>query len=74
MIRSGVIRRRLFAAAILYGFAVGSALFWNDGRPDWTYFTANFIAATAGLFYLHSRWRAKERKAMTPQEVKDIFS
>ncbi len=74
MIRSSAFRRRLFAAIILYGFAIGSALFWNDGVIEWKYLGANLIAASVGLAYLHSRWRMKEDSAMTPQKVKDIFS
>jgi hypothetical protein len=69
-----VIRRRVFAAIVLYGFAIGSALFWRDGVLDWTYMGANLIAASAGLIFLHSRWRRKEARALTPQKVKDIFS
>lgn len=74
MIRTTAFRRRLIAALILYGFAVGSALFWNSGEFDWTYLGANLIAASAGLFFLHTRWKTREAAALTPKKVKDIFS
>ena len=69
-----MIKRRVFAAVVLYGFALGSALFWKDGEWDWTTIGINIVAATVGLAFLHSRWRDKEARAMTPQQVKDTFS
>lgn len=74
MIRSKVFRRRFFAALILFAFAVGSALFWNDWRLDWIDMGTNLAFATAGLLFLHMRWRRREKQAMTPKKVRDIFS
>lgn len=74
MIRSKVIRRRLLAALLLYAFAIGSAFFWNDWQLDWIDMGSNLALATAGLILLHLRWRAREKKAMTPKQVRDIFS
>lgn len=71
---SRALLRRLFAALILVGFAVGSVLFWNNGRFDALQFGFNSIVAVVGFIWLHIRWRAKERAAMTPSKVKDIFS
>lgn len=68
-----MIRRRILAAILLYGFAVGSALFWNDGAVKWLTIGINLLAATAGLFVLHYRWRSTERRAFTPTKAKEIF-
>ena len=69
-----MIRRRAFAFLALYGAAIGSALYWNDGAIEWMTFTANLGAATIGFVWLHFRWREQEAKIMTPKSFKDIFS
>lgn len=69
-----MIRRRLFAALILFGFAIGSALFWNDGAVDWVLVGINLVAALLGLLVLHFRWRSKERRPLSPEKAQDIFS
>ncbi len=71
---SPAIKRRAFAALILFGFAIGSVLFWNDGEMDWSVLALNCVSASAGWYYLHSRWSAKERRALTPKRLEDIFS
>ena len=74
LILSRVLRRRLLAAIVLYGFAIGSSLFWNDWQLDWPSLAINLLAASAGLIILHTRWRSREAKAMTPAKIRDIFS
>ncbi len=74
MMRAGPLRRRLLAALILTVFAIGSVLVWNGGEIVWSQLAINCAAAGAGLVFLHYRWRAQERRAMTPRKVKDIFS
>lgn len=69
-----MIKRRLLAAILLFGFAVGSAFFWRSGELDWVALGINLIAASAGLLLLHLRWRGQEQRAMTPKKVRDIFS
>ena len=69
-----MIRRRIFAAILLYGFAIGSVLYWNDGEWDWPMIAINLVAASAGMIFLHTKWAARERTALTPKKVKDIFS
>ncbi|MBV7266831.1 hypothetical protein [Erythrobacter ani] len=69
-----MIRRRIFAAAILVVFAVGSALYWNDGAADWMLLGINLAAAGVGLMVLHFRWRPRERRPLSRQKAKDIFS
>jgi hypothetical protein len=71
---SRAVLRRLFAAVMLYGFAVGSALFWNSGAIDRVILGANLVAATLGLGFLHWRWQRQERKAMSPKAIRDVFS
>jgi hypothetical protein len=68
------ILRRALAACVLIAAAIGSVLFWNDGRIDPTHMGANMIAAVIGFGYLHLRWRAQERRALTPRTIKDTFS
>ena len=69
-----MIRRRVFAFVILIVFAIGSSLFWNDGEIKWLSMSVNLIAACAGMIFLHYRWRAQERRALSPGKLKDIFS
>lgn len=71
---SKALQRRLVAAILLLGFATGSVLFWNDGGFDLGQFAINLVVAVAGFAFLHHRWRAKERRALTPRKVEDIFS
>ena len=66
--------RRVCAALILFGFAIGSVLVWKRGDLDYVPLTINLGVACAGLCWLHFRWREKERRALTPSKVKDIFS
>ncbi|MEM7779179.1 MAG: hypothetical protein AAF697_02170 [Pseudomonadota bacterium] len=74
MLRSRTVRRRVLAALVLFGFAIGSSLFWNEWRVDWPSLSINLLAAGAGLLFLHNRWRIKEARAMTPRKIKDTFS
>ncbi|MEM9500461.1 MAG: hypothetical protein AAF941_01320 [Pseudomonadota bacterium] len=69
-----MIRRRILAALVLIGFAVGSALFWNGGEVNWMTLGLNLATAGAGFVYLHMRWRKLEKRALTPKKAKDIFS
>jgi len=71
---SQAIRKRIFAAIALFGFAIGTVLFWNAGEFDLSQFTVNGTVAMIGLIALHLRWRKKERRAPTPEQAKDIFS
>lgn len=68
-----MIRRRIVAAITLLGFAVGSALFWNDGEVEWVTLGLNLATACAGFVYLHVRWRKLEDRALTPQKAQDVF-
>ncbi|MEO1220649.1 MAG: hypothetical protein AAFY42_04770 [Pseudomonadota bacterium] len=69
-----MIRRRLFAAIVLYGFAVGSVFYWSDGDWNWITMGINLASATAAMIFLHTRWAAKERQALQPMTIEDIFS
>jgi len=68
-----MIRRRVFAAILLFAFAISSALFWSDGQINWLSLGVNLSAATLGLIALHYRWRVQERRAFTPTKAKDVF-
>lgn len=68
------ILRRALAALILLGFATGSVLFWNRGALNLLQFAINLAVAAGGLVWLHLRWRAQERRALTPGKARDIFS
>ncbi|MEL6530112.1 MAG: hypothetical protein AAGK01_08965 [Pseudomonadota bacterium] len=69
-----MIRRRIFAALLLFGVAIGSALFWDDGEIRWLTIGVNIACATAGLFFLHYRWRSKERRPFPPTQANDVFN
>ena len=71
---TGVIKRRLFAALALIVFAIGSSLFWNEGKIEWLSMSSNQFAALIGFLFLHFRWRGRERRALTPKQAQDIFS
>ncbi|KWV93200.1 hypothetical protein [Erythrobacter sp. YT30] len=65
--------RRIVAAILLYGFAVGSVLFWREGEFDWVMLGINLGLATLGLALLHLKWRAREPR-ISADKAKDIFS
>ncbi|MEM6477066.1 MAG: hypothetical protein AAF687_12950 [Pseudomonadota bacterium] len=69
-----MMRRRIFAALVLFGVALGSALYWNDGKIDLTLLAINIAAASIGFSWLHHRWKRKEARIITPQKAEDIFS
>jgi uncharacterized membrane protein YqjE len=77
--------KRLLAALLLFGVAIGSALYWSEGELVLWYWKegkrltvsalpVNLIVAFLGCIWLHFRWRARERRALDPSKVKDIFS
>ena len=66
--------RRAVAAALLVSSAIGPALFWASRAFDPLIFGVNALAAVAGMVWLHIRWSAAERRALTPEKAKDIFS
>jgi len=68
------VKRRLVAGTLLLAVATGSVFFWNDGDFDSGQFAINLAVAVAGFAVLHQRWRAKEKRALTPRKVEDIFS
>lgn len=69
-----MIRSRIFAFLVLFGAAIGSALFWNDGAFEWITLGANLVAATVGFVWLHYHWKQREARIMTTKKAKDIFS
>ncbi len=69
-----MILRRVLAAMILFAFAIGSSLYWADWTLDPRTLAVNCIVAVLGLVLLHFRWRAGERKIVTPKQGKDTFS
>ena len=69
-----MIRRRIFAVVVLFGFAIGSALFWSDGEVVPSVLGVNIAAAALGSVWLHYRWKKQEARALTPRKAEDIFS
>ena len=69
-----MIRRRIFAAILLYGFAVGSVWFWQGWALNLLHTSINLSFATVGLLILHRRWKKQELQIVTPSKAKDIFS
>ncbi|MDJ0977978.1 MAG: hypothetical protein QNI87_05530 [Erythrobacter sp.] len=69
--------RRLFAAVLLYGFAIGAVFFWRSEGPiseQGSMMAINLMFATLGLVILHFRWRRQEARVLTPKKAEDIFS
>lgn len=69
-----MIKRRLIAALLLLAFAIGSPLFWNDGKWDTFHFGVNLILASFGFLFLHHKWKRSETRTVTPDKARDIFS
>lgn len=67
------IKRRIIAAILLYGFAIGSVLFWREGQFDPVMLAINVGVASLGIVFLHFKWRRRE-VPVSPKKVKDIFS
>lgn len=66
--------RRIIAAVLLVGTAIVTALLRNDGTQRWFDLGVNIIVAIIALAFLHFRWRARERKRLSPEKARDIFS
>ncbi len=69
-----MIKRRIFAAIALIAFAIGSSLFWNDGAVKWVSIGINLGAALLGFILLHFKWRAREKREVSPKKAQEIFS
>lgn len=67
------IKRRIVAAILIYGFAIGAVFFWRNGAFDPAMLAINLAAATLGLAVLHFKWRRAEPR-ITASKAKDIFS
>ena len=74
MIARPMILRRIIAAILLFGIAIGSVLFWEGANPDWITLGINIGLATIGFIFLHFRWKKKEAQAITPQKIRKEFS
>ena len=66
--------RRILAAVILLGGAVIVTLLHSAGEARLVDLAINGAAACFALGLLHLRWRARERREITPAKAKDIFS
>jgi hypothetical protein len=62
------------AAALLLGAAVGMAWLRASSDQFWIELGFNLFAAWAAFGFLHFRWRARERREITPDKARDIFS
>lgn len=69
-----MIKRRIFAAIALIGFAIGSAFYRSGGETEWFSIASHLAGALLGFVFLHYRWRAREKRLLTPDKAKDIFS
>jgi len=68
------VMRRIIATVLLMGTAIATALLRSDGGQRWFDLSVNIIVAFIALALLHFRWRARERKKLTPEKARDIFS
>lgn len=66
--------RRIVAAVLLVGSALGLAVLRAEGDQFWIELGLNLLAAWAAFGFLHFRWRAREQREMTPAKAEDIFS
>ena len=72
-----MIRRRVFAAILICLIAIGSPFFWLvvQGTPvDGFSLATNLAIGAVGFVALHLRWRARERRTLTPAQAKETFS
>lgn len=71
------LRRRLFAALLLSGFAIGAVLFWQSDRAfqfQLPLIMINLALASLGMTLLHFRWKRQEARLLDPKKAEDIFS
>lgn len=66
--------RRIVAAFLLLGTAVVAAVLRSDGAQLQIDLVANVVVALIALVILHLRWRSREKKAISPDQARDIFS
>ncbi|MFM7403680.1 MAG: hypothetical protein ACKO1N_06195 [Erythrobacter sp.] len=66
--------RRIVDAAILLGGAVIFTFVRGKQQPVWINLGVNLVAAGIALGILHVRWRAREKREITPSKAEDIFS
>lgn len=66
--------RRVVAAVLLVGAAVCMALVRASNDHLWIELGINLFFAWAAFGFLHFRWRARERREITPDRARDIFS
>jgi hypothetical protein len=66
--------RRIVAGLILLGCAVIVTFMHRTGNPVGVDLAINCVAASLALGLLHLRWRARERREITPAKAEDIFS
>lgn len=66
--------RRIVAALLLIGSAVAVAVLRSEGAASWVELAAHLGAALLAFIFLHYRWRARERRSLTPRKIRDTFS
>lgn len=65
--------RRIIAALVLLGTAVAVSVLRGGDTPDRLDLALNLAAALGAFVFLHYRWRARERRALTPRRIRDTF-
>lgn len=65
--------RRLVAALLLVGTAIAVTVLRSENGLDRINLAVNLVAALGALVFLHYRWRAREKRALTPRRIKDTF-
>ncbi|MBI1401909.1 MAG: hypothetical protein GC147_01675 [Porphyrobacter sp.] len=66
--------RRIIAAALLLGGALVTSVLRGPSDPVWVEPAFNLFAACVAFAFLHFRWRAREKREITPDRARDIFS
>lgn len=65
--------RRIAAAVLLLAAALAAALLRGEGGASGLELALNLAAALGAFVFLHYRWRARERRALTPRRIRDTF-
>ena len=65
--------RRIVAGTLLIGAAITVAILRNDGAQMWFAIATNVLVALVALVLLHFRWKSRERRNLSGNQVQETF-